>query len=289
MTEKNNYAVFILTNGRANNVRTYTTLRRQGYTGAVYFIIDDEDEQKNEYIENFGDQVYMFSKAEAAKYTDTCSPLTTTDIVVYARNTCWKIAEDLGIEFFIVLDDDYVSFGHSHTEGMASYADTLCHDLDRVFDLLVEYYASTPFATLSITQGGDYIGGRESTAMDALREGRLLRKAMNLFICSVNRPFSFVGYLNEDTSTYVLEGQRGKIFATYCGYRLQQPPTQQNEGGLTGAYNRLGTYHKSFYSVMVAPSCVKIGEMGNLFKRLHHTVRWKNTCPKIIAETHRKT
>ena len=39
---KNNFAVFILTNGRANNVITYKVLRKQGYTGKIYLMVDDE-------------------------------------------------------------------------------------------------------------------------------------------------------------------------------------------------------------------------------------------------------
>ena len=36
------FAVFILTHGRADNVKTYKTLKRFGYTGKIYIIIDNE-------------------------------------------------------------------------------------------------------------------------------------------------------------------------------------------------------------------------------------------------------
>ena len=48
-TMKNKFAVFILTHGRANNVITYATLKKQGYTGKIYLMIDDEDKQAEEY------------------------------------------------------------------------------------------------------------------------------------------------------------------------------------------------------------------------------------------------
>ena len=41
----NNFAVFILTHGRPDNVITIKTLRQSGYTGKVYFIIDNEDKK----------------------------------------------------------------------------------------------------------------------------------------------------------------------------------------------------------------------------------------------------
>ena len=49
-----------------------------------------------------------------------------------------------------------------------------------------------------------------------------------------------------------------------------------------------GTYIKSFFSVMYAPSCVRVSAMGDKHKRLHHRVSWKNAAPHIIKEKHKK-
>lgn len=63
--------------------------------------------------------------------------------------------------------------------------------------------------TLAIGQGGDYIGGEKATRFnDGIQP---MRKAMNSFICSVDRPFQFIGRINEDVNTYVLLGSRGGI------------------------------------------------------------------------------
>lgn len=51
----NNFAVFILSHGRAGNVKTYQTLINQGYTGKIYIIIDDEDDMRNSYIDKYGE------------------------------------------------------------------------------------------------------------------------------------------------------------------------------------------------------------------------------------------
>ncbi|WP_274619469.1 ParB/Srx family N-terminal domain-containing protein [Escherichia coli] len=45
---------------------------------------------------------------------------------------------------------------------------------------------------------------------------------------------------------------------------------------------------KSFYSVMYAPSCVKISLMGASHKRIHHQVTWNNAAVKILHEKYRK-
>ena len=49
-----------------------------------------------------------------------------------------------------------------------------------------------------------------------------------------------------------------------------------------------GTYLKSFFSVMYAPSCVRLQMLGSNHKRIHHKVLWENCCPKIISEKYRK-
>ena len=49
MKANKNIAVFILSHGRPYNVITYKTLRKSGYTGKIYIIVDDEDKTINEY------------------------------------------------------------------------------------------------------------------------------------------------------------------------------------------------------------------------------------------------
>ena len=61
--------------------------------------------------------------------------------------------------------------------------------------------------------------------------------------------------------------------------------TQKEKGGATDMYLDLGTYVKSFMSVICAPSCVKIDfRIG----RVHHIVDYKLCCPKILDSKWRK-
>ena len=80
----------------------------------------------------------------------------------------------------------------------------------------------------------------------------------------------------------------GGLFLTFPRIRLEQKETQSNSGGLTDIYLDLGTYVKSFYSVMYAPSCVKITEMGVNHRRLHHKIKWKNAIPMVLSESVKK-
>lgn len=109
-TMPNNFAVFILTHGRPDRVVTYDTLKRLGYTGKIYIVIDDQDDKREQYIEKFGDKVIVFNKIETAKTFDQGDNFEDMRAIVYARNACFDIAYILGIKYFVELDDDYVSF-----------------------------------------------------------------------------------------------------------------------------------------------------------------------------------
>lgn len=47
---RNDFAVLILSHGRADRVYTIPTLRKGGYTGKIYIVVDNEDEQQDEYM-----------------------------------------------------------------------------------------------------------------------------------------------------------------------------------------------------------------------------------------------
>ncbi|HFO2049098.1 TPA: hypothetical protein ACQ8GQ_004746, partial [Escherichia coli] len=66
---RDDFCAFILTHGRPDKVLTYRTLRRAGYTGKIFIVVDDEDKTRNQYMAEFGEQVLVFSKADNGKYT----------------------------------------------------------------------------------------------------------------------------------------------------------------------------------------------------------------------------
>jgi hypothetical protein len=278
-----NFAAFILTHGRPEKVKTLRTLERSGYTGPVFLICDDEDPTLPEYRERYGDKVVTFSKADV--HVDTCDNLESRRGVVYARNASFDIAERLGFRYFIQLDDDYTAFSFRARGDALEYGTWNIPCLDNVFGLLLEYFKTIPAASLCFCQGGDYIGGMGNKHV---REIGAKRKAMNTFIFDTQRRVEFLGRVNEDVNMYVTLGRRGALFLTLMSVQIVQVNTQQSSGGMTEIYLDGGTYQKSFYSVMVEPSCVKIAEMGEVNFRVHHFINWKAAAPMIIRETFRK-
>ena len=283
---KKDFVVFILTHGRVDNQYTYRSLCEQGYTGRCVFVLDNEDGQVEEYKRRYGaDNCYVFDKLAMSKRIDEVFR-GDRRVIVYARNACFDAARALGYKYFIELDDDYTSFVWRFDAECAYTPKTpKIKNLDVVFESMLRYYINTPLTSLAMAQGGDFIGGSSN---QMLRSIGTKRKAMNSFICSVDRPFEFKGRINEDVNAYTQLTSVGKIFLTIVQCNLQQKITQSNGGGMTDVYRDSGTYVKSFSSVIVFPSGVKVTLLNSHHKRIHHNVYWEHTAPKILQEKWRK-
>jgi hypothetical protein len=275
---KEDFVVFIITHGRPNNVRTISALQRAGYSGRVVLLMDTEDATYPEYCKKYGaENIVLFDKLEEVKKFDVFDNFDKRASTVYARNASFRIAKELGFKYFVQLDDDYTSFMIRTPDKGYSI-----RHLDRMFSYLADFLEATPILSVAISQGGDHIGGYDPT------EPEVKRKAMNSFICSVDRPFDFLGKLNEDVNTYIHHGKLGGVFFTIWRLQLCQMQTQKSAGGMTEAYLQNGTYIKSFYTVMTQPSSVRVATMGIHNPRMHHGINWDRSVPKIISPCHKK-
>lgn len=280
---RNDFCVFILSHGRANNVKTLKALQKGNYSGRWYIVIDNEDDQEEEYRKRYPGHVLQFDKLAVSKTFDTADTEENRRTIVYARNACFDLAKEVGCKYFLELDDDYIVFEHK-VELEGKLRGIPCCDLDRLFEAMIEYLENSGAVTVAFAQGGDFIGGKNGA--NAKKE--LLRKAMNTFFCSVDRPFQFVGRINEDVNTYTRAGQTGQLMLTVTAVSIVQTTTQKNAGGMSGVYIDGGTYLKSFYTVLFSPSCVTINAMGDTHKRIHHNVHWRNCAACILNEKYRK-
>jgi hypothetical protein len=281
---RSDFCAFILTHGRPDRVYTIESLRKAGYTGPLFLVVDDQDKSLPEYRSRFGDMVLTFSKDKIAERIDEADNFNDRRAIIYARNACFDLAEAIGFRYFIQLDDDYMAFNHKY-DASFDYGTFPVRDLNSVLGAMVSYFEAIPATSIAMSQGGDHIGGQNSGYNKTIRTKR---KAMNTFICDTHRRFEFSGRVNEDVNTYVGLGMRGALFLTLMGLEIMQRPTQTNAGGMTELYLDSGTYVKSFYSVMFAPSCVIVKNMVVGENRIHHFVKWDRCVPQILREEHRK-
>lgn len=277
------YCVFIISYKRANDVITYKCLRENGYTGRIFIVVADDDEQLELYKEKYPNEILTFSREETSKYFDICDNFEGMIGSVFPRNALNKIACELGIKYYCVMDDDYNRFSYRRCFG-----DVLktfrCNNLGIIIYKCLEYLKNTELIdAFSLAQEGDFIGGAGSFSNIGGK-----RKIMNVYFFRTITPITFIGRLNEDVNTYLYYGAKGKLFFTINDLSVKQALTQQISGGMTELYQYSGTYVKSFYSVLVAPNAVKINTIGNVDTRIHHKIDWNKAVPKLIREDFKK-
>ena len=286
---RSDFAVFILSHGRPDNVRSWKSLDKAGYTGKRYVIVDNEDKAIDQYKNNFGDDLIIFDKGKVAKGVDACDNVNRRDSVVYARNYCFQLTRELGLSYHLQLDDDYNYFAWvTDNEGNYWTRNSFIENIDPVFEATIDFLDATGATSVAYAQGGDLIGGANGRFVRMAANGKFARKAMNTFFFKTDADVIFRGRVNDDVNLYVEKGRAGELFITIPRLRVEQPDTQTKSGGCTDVYKDMGTYVKSFYSLMVAPSCVSLGMMGETHRRIHHRVSWKHACPVIVSEKHRK-
>lgn len=288
---RNDFAVMIISHGRADNVLTVKTLRRNGYTGRIYLVVDDQDDQADRYRENFGaENVLVFSKEEMYWKCDSMENAHNMRAALYARIACFELARKVGLKYLLQLDDDYTGFYFRWISGDVLRA-AECHKLDDPFSAALDFLIASDADCVAFAQDGDYVGGISSTAASV----PLLRKTMNTFFCRTDRPLKFSGVMNDDVNMYVPGTLRGRLLFTLTSFAIVQPLTQAVPGGMSEVYKDCGTYLKTFSTVMMAPAFVKVsmlrgGKAGAEHQhwRIHHHVRWENCAPKILSEKWRK-
>lgn len=289
MNKNRKFAVFILTHGRADHVVTYNSLTKQGYSGKVYFVVDDDDAQKDLYVKKFGkESVLLFSKKEMEKKCETMDNFDKMNVILFARNVCFDFAKQLNLTHFLELDDDYSEFVFRY-EREGELKTKRIKKLDNLFNAFLDCLDETGALTIAMGQGGDFIGGAKSSGY----RKRVARKAMNTFFCKTSNPFMFIGRINEDVNTYTLLGSRGEKIFSCNEASITQCQTQKNKGGMTETYIENGTFLKSFYSVIAMPSAVKISLMGGAgngvsYRRVHHFVNWEACVPKVLSDKYKK-
>ncbi len=280
-----NFACFILSHGRPNSCITYNTLIKCGFTGKIYILIDNEDKTADEYYKNFGDKVIMFDKKAIAEQIDTMDNFEGRKAIVYARNANFKIAKDLGIKYFLQLDDDYKDFAYRFNNNHEWQYKSV-RNLDKVFNIIIDYLKSAKLKSIALAQAGDLIGGQDNSSAEILS---IKRKCMNTWFLDSDNPINFVGKMNEDYSASVYYGSLGNLFFTMFQIAINQIETQAGSGGMTDIYLDNGTYVKTFYTIMLMPSCTKVSTLGEVHRRIHHNTTWNNAVPVILDEKYKLT
>lgn len=279
MKKNSDFAVFIISHQRSDNQLTLKSLAEANYKGKTYIVIDNKDKELELYKEKYGDKVVIFDKEEMAKVTDTIDNFNNMASAVYARNFCIYKANELGVKYFLLADDDIQHFRLRYDEH-GKLKGKRVKDINKVFDCLVDFLKSDEdVVCVSFGNEGGFIGGVSGKFSKGV--GRTCNQAM---IVKTNSNIEYNGTQNEDFNICAKYGAVGKMFFEVYKTSIMSPKRNSNNGGID--YSKANNmFCSNFYSVIVAPNCCKIIQKNNNFilKRSNDLF-----VPKIISERWKK-
>ena len=144
----NECAIFILSNGRPDKVKTYDYLKAS-FSGDVYILCDDQDETLPDYKDKFGSKVIVFNKDEWIKKSAPMGNFNSKKSVLYARNAVFEIAAAMGYRYFVMADDDIKDLQFRYEQDGKLLAKPVSN-LDKVIDYIVQLMSATAISYFSL-------------------------------------------------------------------------------------------------------------------------------------------
>jgi hypothetical protein len=276
--------IFIPSYHRSDNLKTVNFFKKLGWDcSKIHVFIDDEADDYLEYKEQsdkIGFNLHVFNMNEAReRYDYVHRPSVSRRSAGQARNMFYDKAKELGIDFYMVQDDDTQNY---EIKKFGKYKrKATFEEITEIF-LFIEYFMKKrKIGLFGISQTGDFIGGSNS---------KLLRnKVMNTTF--VNTEFIYRGergVQDNDTSQFVNIMNEGLFTGSLGdGLVLQQTSSAKSKGGLTDLYNECKLLNKSLITPIQFPSSIYAEKQSENGGRLHHRITSKNLYPKIIKGTER--
>ena len=278
------FAVFILSHKRADRVETYDTLRKGGYTGKIYVVVDNQDPMLEKYQERFGDSVLVFDKQMYIDRTETLETSKMKSSAVYARNAIEQYAKDFVLDVFGMFDDDVVNMRYRWVDGNTVRSLTVNGGLDLVFESYAQYILDTGIACTSFPFTMFYVSGIH----DLDKRISEYRHTYQIHIRNAHKPVEWIGIINHDTISQLLTMKLGYIWWSIPHIVFDAKPMNKESGGLKEVYDAFKDFDMAFLAVMTCPDCCTVtasnGERSTLqIKENKHT-----SYPMIISGRYKK-
>ena len=221
----NNFAIFILSHGRANDMETVKAIQKAGYTGKWFVVVDDLDDQQELYKEKYGDNVIIFDKKLWAEKTDTITNTGELRSPVFARNAITEFAKEKGLKYYAEFDDDLKAFQFRYNDD-GKLAGKPIKNLNEIIEAMLEFQEASGATSLGFASDGGFIGGVEGR----FKQG-LLRSIHQAYILRTDKPIEFKGLLNEDSIAQEFCNSTGRLAFELCAVTQTCPARSTNEGG----------------------------------------------------------
>lgn len=279
------FAIMICTHGRPDKQYTLEALRKAGYTGLIILIVDDEDDTYKEYL-NWIDKdekvkVHKFCKQYYVDSVDYGTKLY-RKVILYAKCACEDIARDMGLDAFVISDDDTKQFRYRFIEDGKLRALPITKNFDEVADTFVDYLKNADLTALSFGFTSSYLKG--TSVFDPVTTCNN-RVAYNFVFRNSKHKVDWRGSYGEDLITACTSSIVGNVWMNMPVIHNDMVVQGKSDGGMTELYKSQDSLELVQCETMYCPTSMK----AQYYKtRWYGAVQRENTFPRIISSKYSK-
>ena len=284
---RNNFAVFICTHGRPNKQLTLNTLRRCGYTGKVYLVLDDTDKTIQQYIDNYdANDIIVFDKNHYINNCyDTGDNVGHYKCILYAKMAVEDMAKEFGLSSFMLVDDDITNFRYRYPKENKC-ASVKIKNMDDALDIYIDFLLENNITALGFGSPSTYFSGARSFEPD---EFLRYRGVFQVYIRNTNIPVTWINWYGEDNITLLKSSTAGNLWLQipYIEYECVLVGDTSKDGGMVDIYKSVDSFELNFNIKRYFPGSINL-------MLYHKTNKWlptwkgKKCFPFILSQVHRK-
>ena len=282
---RDDFAIFICTHGRPDKQLTLNALRKCGYTGSVYLVLDDTDETIQQYIDNFdADMLLVFDKQHYIDTNDVGSLPPNFKTILYAKNAVEDMAQSMKLKGFVIADDDIYSFRIRLPKDEDHLSSFVITDIDGLLSAYCDFMFDGNFTAVGICGSVHFVAGRKVFESENIQKYRV---PYNFIFRNADHKMEWVSSFGEDIITAMEYNKRGhKILdIPYFQYDTIPPGRAIETGGMSDLYNSMSQFTLCCYDHIYNPSSIKLCVNRN---RWNAQILKNYVYPKIISQSYRK-
>lgn len=280
---RKDFAIFILTHGRPNNQDTLYALRKAGYTGEIYLVLDDLDTTQEEYRKLY-DNILVFDKMKYVNSTELGVSKPHINFAVFARNAIEDFAQCMGLSYFAMVDDDLVKFRYRYEEN-DKLKSLDVKNMDDVLESYIDFMEIGHIPIITLASQFRFIGGVKNIAPINSPKWRL---GFTFYIRSTKEYIKWTSNICEDRITCILYNREGFVWLQLPFVQLDTKEMHGvNDGGNSDTYREITDFYRIFFTEVFVPDC----NYAMYWKRNNWWVNkipdYNTVCPMIISDKYR--
>lgn len=272
----NNFCVFILSHKRPE-CDTLKMLKKYGYSGDYRVVLSTDDEYINEYKKSIpNEKILVFDKQKVRHLCDTM--ISTCDFnpngSIYARAFIQEKAEEMGLDYFCMADDDINKIYHRENVDSKMKQKEISN-IDYVFLAFIEFLESdSRIASINPALDDGFFGGINGSFKQTAT-----RLPFQFFVFKTSHKRKFVGLRSEDYNLSFLNTDL--LYFTYWHLSISSPKMTTNSGGIDYKKNKT-RLNPSMFMWLAHPIGIKVlpNEKRRIFKN--------KIFPQIVSDRFKK-